>query len=129
MRIKGSFANYVTLWGGGEGGQGICDSPNSKYMILWKICDKGGGGVEKVSGGLIWILVAPVFEILPRSPPTPSNCLMLTLTYLLYHLHHKILEKWRNFSKSGVFWSPCLEYAPASSYVEILLQQNAFDLT
>jgi len=26
----------------------ICDSPNTKLFLLWKICDKRGRGVEKV---------------------------------------------------------------------------------
>jgi len=31
-----------------EGGIRICDSPNTKFFFLWKICDKGEGGVEGV---------------------------------------------------------------------------------
>jgi len=34
---------------GGEGGRRICDSPNTKFFFLWKICDKGGGrGGQKI---------------------------------------------------------------------------------
>jgi len=31
---------------GGKGDRRICDSPNTKFLFLWKICDKGGGGLK-----------------------------------------------------------------------------------